>query len=435
MKTRVLNDLFDNNRDYYDKLINVFTEKPELAEELHLEVEDGLIYPIDKVYPEEENSTMGCRTYNGYNINYEEVFKRNLDCVVGENDLTIDDIEPYYSAAQKDGRGNICPETIILPTLAMEAKTNDPHMFKEFKEHNINLDESSPLIDKFMAYLDIEIARTRDSLIWRYNYICSQSPDSATFMWQNKTMVGYIPEQGIESAMKHGTLAVGQLGLAETLLILIGKDQTTDEGMELAKRIENLFNKRCKEYKESYKLNFGVYYSPAESLCFTAMNLFKKKYGEIKGITTHEDGSEKMYFTNSMHVPVNKEISVFDKIDIESQLTGYSNAGCITYVEFRNTAKNNIGAIEQAVVYAMEKDIPYFAINVDSDSCMNCGYIGSIPEGKCCPKCGEKDNIMRVDRVTGYLNPNWVVGFNDGKKDENRHRENHTDTLCNYSEE
>lgn len=174
----------------------------------------------------------------------------------------------------------------------------------------------------------------------------------------------------------------------------------------------------------------------AESLCFTAMTAFKEKYGDkLEGITVHDDGSEKKYFTNSMHVPVDKDISAFDKIDIESELTGYSNAGCITYVEFRNTAKNNIGAIEQAVVHAMEKDIPYFAINVDSDTCMSCGYIGSIPEGKCCPKCGEKDNIMRVDRVTGYLNPNWIVGFNDGKKDENRHRKNHTDTLCNYTEE
>ena len=439
LKTRVLADLFDNNRDYYDKLINIFTEKPELAEELHLEVEDSLIYPIDKVYPEEETSTMGCRTYNGYDINYEEVFRRNLDCVVGENGLTEKDIEPYYSAAQKDGRGNICPETIILPTLAMEAKTNDPHMLKEFKDHDVNLDESSSLIDKFMAYLDIEIARTRDSLIWRYKYICSQEPDSATFMWQNKTMVGYIPEQGIESAMKHGTLAVGQLGLAETLIILIGKDHTTPEGMELAKRIENLFNKRCKEFKESYKLNFGVYYSPAESLCFTAMNLFREKYGEVEGVTLHEDGTIKKYFTNSMHVPVYKKLSVFDKIDVEAELTGYSNAGCITYVEFGNTAKNNVGALEQSVVHAMEKDIPYYAANVDSDACMDCGYIGSIPEGKCCPKCGS-DMIMRPDRVTGYLNPNWVTsrvsvgGFNEGKQDENRHRENHTDMMCNYSE-
>lgn len=452
LKKRVLVDIKAKSPDDYNNLIEKLMNDPALAEELRLEIDTGasfqlksdifkelpIIKPIDRVYPDEETSTMGCRTYNGYDINYEEVFRHNLDCVLGKNGFTIDDIEPYYSAAQKDGRGNICPETIILPTLAMEAKTNDPHMLEEFKTFGVNLDEKSDIIDKFMAYLDIEIARTRDSLIARYKHICSQSPDSATFMWQNKTMVGYIPEQGIESAMKHGTLAVGQLGLAETLLILIGKDHTEPEGMALAKRIENLFNKRCKEFKESYRLNFGVYYSPAESLCFTSMNLFRAKYGEVKGITTHEDGTIKKYFTNSMHVPVYKKVSLFDKIDIESELTGYSNAGCITYVEFGNTAKNNPRALEQSVVHAMVKDIPYYAANVDSDSCMDCGYIGTIPEGKCCPKCGS-EMIMRPDRVTGYLNPNWVTskvsagGFNEGKQDENRHRENHTDMMCDFN--
>lgn len=276
LKNRVLEDIKQNDREYFDKLVDVFKNNVAIMHELRLEmivtegcVNDYTIVSDGKTYPDCEMSTMGCRTYNGYNINYEEVFRRNLDCVVGKDGLTFDDIEHYYSAAQKDGRGNICPETIILPTIAMEAKTDDPHMLEEFAAHNIKLADDATLIDKFMAYLDIEIARTRDSLINRYKYICSQSPDSATFMWQNKTMVGFIPGEGIESAMKHGTLAVGQLGLAETLRILIGVDQTTEEGMALAKRIENLFNKRCKEFKEKYKLNFGVYYSPKHKLSGT----------------------------------------------------------------------------------------------------------------------------------------------------------------------
>lgn len=437
LKSRVLKSL--SNAEIII-LARFFKTNPEIMELLRLQIKDGEIIPVMTVYPDEETSTMGCRTYNGYDINYEEVFRRNLDCVLGKNGLTIDDIEPYYSAAQKDGRGNICPETIILPTLAMEAKTNDPHMIEEFKNFNVDIDvEKASIIDKFMAYLDIEIARTRDSLIGRYDYICSRSPDAATFMWVNKTMVGYIPEQGLVSAMKHGTLAVGQLGLSETLKILIGVDHTTPEGMELAKRIENLFNKRCKEFKESYKLNFGVYYSPAESLCYTAMTAFKEKYGEIPGITIHADGSEKLYFTNSMHVPVEVKLSVFDKIDIESQLTGYSNAGCITYVRYGNTAKNNPRAIEQAVVHAMEKDVPYFAADIDSDMCMDCGYIGSIPVNHTCPKCGS-ERISRTERVTGYLNPNWITspvssgGFNLGKQNENLHREDNTDLFCAYEE-
>lgn len=117
-------------------------------------------------------------------------------------------------------------------------------------------------VEKFMKLLDKKIGEAVDMLVERFEWICSQSPDSAKFMWQNDVMKGYIPEEGIRSAMKHGTLAVGQLGLAEALQLLIGTDHTTDEGMELAKRIEQLFNTRCKEYKEKLKLNVGVYYTP-----------------------------------------------------------------------------------------------------------------------------------------------------------------------------
>lgn len=102
---------------------------------------------------------------------------------------------------------------------------------------------------------------------------------------------------------------------------MIGKDHTTEEGMVLAKDIENLFAKRCKEFKEKYKLNFGVYFTPAETLCFTAMQKFRGKYGIIPNVSDRE------YFTNSMHVPVWKKMNPFEKIDIESQLTSYSSAG------------------------------------------------------------------------------------------------------------
>lgn len=183
-----------------------------------------------------------------------------------------------------------------------------------------------------------------------------------------------------------------QLGLAETLQILIGKDHTTPEGMELAKRIEQLFKTRCAEFKQQYHLNFGVYYSPAENLCYTAMKKFKAKYGEIPNV------SDKEYFTNSMHVPVWHKLSPFDKIDIESQLTGYSSAGCITYVELDTSVINNTKAIEQIVNYAMDHDIPYFAINVPNDTCLSCGYTGEFNNK--CPICGSED-IQQLRRVTG----------------------------------
>lgn len=142
---------------------------------------------------------------------------------------------------QKDGRGNICPVTIILPTLAMEAGKD---------------------VEKFMTLLDTKIHEAKDMLLERFEWICSQSADSAKFMYENNIMAGYKPEEGIRSALSHGTLVIGQLGLAETLEILIGCNHTNPKGMELAKRIEQLFKTRCAEFKEKYKLNFGVYFSP-----------------------------------------------------------------------------------------------------------------------------------------------------------------------------
>ena len=331
-------------------------------------------------------STMGCRTANGADIN----------------------AEPGVNPQTKDGRGNICPVTIIMPTLAMEIEESLDK--SNYKMRQVDL------VENFMLLLDKKIHEAKDMLLERFNWICSQDASSAKFMYENHTMLGYHPEEGIRSALKHGTIVIGQLGLAETLQILIGKDHTTPEGMELAKRIEQLFKDRCAEFKKEYHLNFGVYYTPAENLCYTAMKKFKAKYGEIPNVSDHE------YFTNSMHVPVWHEISVFDKIDIESQLTGYSSAGCITYVEVPSGVKNNIDALETIVNYAMDKDVPYFAINVPLDNCNDCGYQDEI--GEKCPQCGST-NISRLRRVTGYLTGNYKTAFNRGKQAETEERVKH----------
>ena len=341
-------------------------------------------------------STMGCRTANGLDIN-------------GLGQL-------------KDGRGNICPVTIIMPTLAMEAKE------KTIKDGNYvfisdGISKSADdiyyqeMIKNFMEILDEAITDAKDELIERFEHICAQSPSAAKFMWENHTMAGYVPEEGIRSAMKHGTLVIGQLGLAETLQILIGKDHTTNEGMGLAKHIEALFKKRCAEFKEQYKLNFGVYYTPAENLCYTALKKFRLKYGTIPNVSDHD------FFTNSMHVPVWTHISPFDKIDIEAELTGFSNAGCITYVELEESVWKNIDALETLVNYAMDKDIPYFAINVPNDKCLDCGYEGEFND--MCPECGSH-NIQQLRRVTGYLTGNYTTAFNLGKQDEVHNRVKHT---------
>ena len=136
------------------------------------------------------------------------------------------------------------------------------------------------LFNEFIKLLDKKINEAKDMLLERFNHICSQSSKSARFMYENHTMSGYHEEEGIISALKHGTLVIGQLGMSETLYLLFGFDHTTEKGMEYAKQIEDLFNKRTAEFKKTYNLNFGVYYTPAESLCGTAMKKFKKAYPE-----------------------------------------------------------------------------------------------------------------------------------------------------------
>lgn len=151
-------------------------------------------------------------------------------------------------------------------------------------------------------------------------------------------------------------------------------------------------------------------------MCYTSLKLFREKYGIIPNV------SDRDYFTNSIHVPVWSNLSAFDKIDIESQLTGYSSAGCITYVELDTGVKNNIPALEALVNYAMDKDIPYFALNVIVDECADCGYSDEIPAT--CPVCGSSQ-IGRLRRVTGYLTGSYEKSFNEGKKAEVRDRVKH----------
>ena len=338
---------------------------------------------FDRNDPRTYFSTMGCRTANGWDIN-------------GFGQL-------------KDGRGNICPVTIILPTIAMLAKESAEDRFDApVFEHQY--------VEEFLELLSERINEAKDILIERFEYICSQDAASAKFMYENGTMAGYIPEEGIRSALKHGTLAIGQLGLAETLQILIGCDHTTEEGMKVAKRIERLFRDKCDFYKHRYQLNFGVYYTPAENLCYTAMRKFQNKYGFIPNVSTND------FFTNSMHVPVWKELSPFEKIDIESQLTGYSSAGCITYVELDGGIQHNLDALETIVNYAMDKDIPYFAVNVPNDTCLGCGYTGEMNDS--CPMCGGRD-IQHLRRVTGYLTGDYKTAFNFGKQQETEMRVKH----------
>lgn len=398
MKEEVLKSL---SKEDYNKLFKNLKENKELADMLDIIVNgDKMFINYGSERPTEINSTMGCRTWNGSDINYREVYLRNIDSVI-ETGRLFDD--KFLSAAQKDGRGNIAPVTIILPTIAMEAK--------EEAEKN-----GSDIVEAFMSLLDVKIHEAKDQLIERFDWIANQKPESARFMYENDTMLGYIPEEGIRSALKHDTLAVGLIGCAETLQILIGCDQTTPKGLKLIKRILQLYKDRCAEFKHEYNLNFGVYYTPAENLCYTSMKKFQTKYGKISNISENE------FFTNSVHCPVWQPLTPFEKIDIESQLAGYSSAGNIMYTEFDASVNNNIEALEKVVNYAMDKDLPYFAINVPSDTCLDCGYISQIDDN--CPVCGS-NKIQRLRRVTGYITQDYTTAFNKGKQDEVHKRIKH----------
>ena len=417
-----------------------------------------------------------CRTVNGYDVNFMDEYKRNIDAVIDDR---LDDVsDDMVSGIQKDGRGNIAPITVILPTLAMEARENvrnelrsklTPEQLaiidkmveddKKLREqypgpmpcNTMSLskrtelsDDERKLVDAFKVLLEKHIRMCKDELLERFAHIASQSPKSARFMYENHTMAGYHEEEGIRSALKHGTIVIGQLGLAEALQILIGCDQCEERGMKVAKEIEQMYNDLTAEFKKEYKMNFGVYYTPAESLCYTAFKKWKDKYGDMENITYYIDENgerhEKKFFSNSMHCPVYKHLTPFEKIDIESQLTGYSNAGCITYVEVDGAVIHNLKALEEIVDYAMDHDIPYFAVNLNNsgDMCEDCGYQGYIPEK--CPKCGSL-KISRLRRVCGYLTGNYkptcddegnviIAGaFNEGKVNETDNRVIHKKTI------
>lgn len=386
IKNKVINELSKEDKK---KLIERVKNNKDLQYVLAL---DENAVPLKEEQRYEVFSTMGCRTVNGSDINFEPLYRRNIRSVI---DIGKPVCRTLKSSIQKDGRGNICPTTIILPTIAMEADRD---------------------VNKFFKLLNKKLEEAKDSLIDRFNWICSQPWESAKFMYENHVMAGYIPEEGIRSALQHGTVVIGLLGMAETLELLVGCNQTKPEGMELAKKICQLYKDRCAEYKKKYSLNFGVYYTPAENLCYTSMKKFQAQYGVIPKVSDHE------FFTNSIHVPVWEKVDALEKIKIESELTGYSSAGCITYVELDASVRNNTQALEKIVSYALKRDIPYLALNLPNDVCMDCGFQQEMPGP--CPRCGST-NIQRLRRVTGYLSTDYS-NFNKGKIAEVEARVKHT---------
>lgn len=331
--------------------------------------------------PDTEMATMGCRTLIGNDVNG-----------MGYNKL---------------GRGNITPVTINLPYIGIE--------------HGICLGErDTPDEEGFFKDLNHMLDLATKELLDRYKYICSQSIKAGSFMYHNGTIADSDKALffGVKESMKHGSQALGYIGLANACYAMYGKYFHQDKKvMEFAKKVIKTIYDRAKANTEKYHLNFSAYSSPSESTCYTLATKLQKKFGKIKNVCDRD------YLTNSCHVPVYENISIRDKIDVESNFTWMCTGGCITYIELNSGVINNPRAVEKIINYAMNNErIPYFAINFPIDTCNHCGFSGEIEEH--CPACGS-DDIKRLRRVTGYITTDYRK-FNKGKISETNDRVKHT---------
>ena len=329
--------------------------------------------------PDTYYATMGCRTAIGY--------------------------DRFDKSYNRVGRGNLVPNTMILPKLGIE--------------YGICLGErEKPDLEGFWSAFEDLLMLCEQGLLERFDIMVNQSPDAAPFMYKNGTMRHANECQvSVYEALKHGTLAMGYIGIAEMCTALFGKNHAqSDEAHEFALQVVKRINEYAKEASDRHDLNFSCYATPAEGLCHTAAKALRKQYGIIPGVT------DKEFLTNSHHVPVWEEIGVFEKLAIEAPFCKYPTGGCITYVELDSTFMNNIKAIEQIIDYAFKAlDIPYLAFNFPIDSCLDCGFQGEFNAE--CPECGGT-NIQQLRRVTGYLTTDYR-NFNLGKQSEVEHRVKH----------
>jgi ribonucleoside-triphosphate reductase len=308
---------------------------------------------------------------------------------------------------KKTGRGNVTPVTINLAKIGIK--------------HGICLgNRKTADVDGFFKELQELLKLSEKALLDRFNYICSQNIQAGTFMYFNGIVADSENsiKNGIYESMKHGTNALGYIGVANACYAMFGKYHNQDKDvLEFAIKIVKTIYDYAVDATNRNHLNFSVYSTPAENACKTICANLQKEYGKIKGVC------DKSYLTNSHHVPVFEKISITDKIDIESKFAYMAKGGCITYVELESSIMNNPIAVERIIDMAMKnKLLPYFAINFPIDTCQECGYSGEINES--CPICGSKD-IKRLRRVTGYLSSDYRK-FNKGKYDECNDRVKHS---------
>lgn len=328
-------------------------------------------------HPETEIAYMGCRTRVIGNI-YDP-----------EREITF-------------GRGNLSFTTVNLPKIALRSN----------KDINIFFDELDKMIELVISQLLKRFEIQAGKKVKNYPFLMGQG------VWMDSEKLGWDDE--VREVLKHGTLSMGFIGLAECLKELTGKHHGESmESQNLGLEIIGLMRKRMDEASQKYKLNFTLLGTPAEGTAGRFVKMDRKTFGTIKGVTDRE------YYTNSFHIPVYHKINAFDKIRLEAPYHELTNAGHITYIELDGDPLNNLEAFEKVVRAMKEAGIGYGSINHPVDRDPVCGYTGII--GDTCPSCGRSEDDIkfeRIRRITGYL-VGTLDRFNDAKKAEERDRVKH----------
>ena len=284
------------------------------------------------------------------------------------------------------GRGNLSFTTVNLPRLGIK--------------HGIVSNEKTDM-EGFYQELGELMDLVKDQLLERFEIQCSKKVYNFPFLlgagvWLDSEKLK--PGDKLRKVLKHGTLSIGFIGLAECLKALIGKHHgESEEAQKLGIEIITFMRKKCDEYTEKYNLNFTCLATPAEGLSGRFVKIDKAVYGKLKGITDRD------YYTNSFHVPVYYNISIVDKIKTEAPYHALTNAGHISYIELDGDTTNNIDVFEKVVRTMKEAGIGYGAINHPVDRDPVCGYVGVI--GDVCPGCGRREfEAVNVDDIKDNFN-------------------------------
>ena len=300
------------------------------------------------------------------------------------------------------GRGNLSFTSINLPRLALTSKS-EAQFFNQ-------LDETIDLVtEQLLERFDIQ----KKLYVYNFPFLMGQG------VWIDSDKLGR--NDTIEEVIKHGSLAIGFIGLAETLKALTGKHHGEDAASQaLGLKIIGHMRDRIDAKARQYKLNFSLIATPAEGLSGRFVQMDKKRFGILEGITDHE------FYTNSFHIPVYYPTEAFHKIDIEAPYHALTNGGHISYIELDGDPAKNIPAFEAIIKYMAKKGIGYGSINHPVDFDPVCKYVGIINEE--CPKCGRKETpdapFDRIRRITGYL-VGTLDRFNNAKKKEVEERVKH----------